>query len=187
VATTSRRVSKPWTAEELDRLPAGWRYEIDDGELVIMAPAGFEHGDVMMAAGSLLRTHVESHRLGKVVGGEIGLRLRARPREAVRAADVAYFSNERAARIRDRRRISDVPPDLALEVHDPSEPDLQRKIEDYLTSGVRSVWVLDPVARTLTQHRPGQNPTVTGDPDATVADDVLPDFTCRLRELFGDR
>ena len=43
MATTTR---KPWTANELRRLPEGWRYEIDEGELVIMPPAGFEHDDV---------------------------------------------------------------------------------------------------------------------------------------------
>ncbi len=36
MATATR---KPWTAEELERLPDGWRYEIDEGELIIMTPA----------------------------------------------------------------------------------------------------------------------------------------------------
>ena len=31
--------NKPWTADELRRIPGGWRYEIDEGELLIMAPA----------------------------------------------------------------------------------------------------------------------------------------------------
>ena len=37
VSATTR---KPWTADELGRLPKPWRYEIDEGELVIMSPAG---------------------------------------------------------------------------------------------------------------------------------------------------
>ena len=54
MATTTR---KPWTADELIRLPQGWRYEIDEVELVVMPPAGFGHGEhVGDVTGLLTRT-----------------------------------------------------------------------------------------------------------------------------------
>jgi Uma2 family endonuclease len=182
VSTVTR---KPWTSDELVRLPAGWRYEIDQGELVIMPPAGLDHGESTSAAAMVLGQFVRSHRLGKVFSGEVGFRLQAAP-ETLRGADVAFLSNERLARVADPRGFSDVPPDLAVEVHDASEPDLGRKVTQYLAAGVRSVWVLDPAARTLTQHRPGEAPHVSSDPDAPVEDPVLPGFSCRLRQLFGE-
>lgn len=181
----STATRKPWTADELCRLPAGWRYEIDAGELIIMPPAGFEHGASASAADMLLRRFVRDRKLGQVTSGEVGFRLQATP-ETLRGADVAFISNERLAHIADRRGFSDVPPDLAVEVHDPSEPDPRRKVEQYLAAGVRAVWVIDPRDRTLTQHRPGEQPQTISDPAATVHEPVLPGFSCRLVELFGE-
>jgi Uma2 family endonuclease len=120
-----------------------------------------------------------------VGNGEVGVYLRREPLETLRGIDVAFYSIERVKRMGDETGYVDVPPDLAVEVHDPSEPDLSRKVQQYLAAGVRSVWVVDPDARTLTQHRSGEAPRTIADLDATVEEPVLPGFACRLRELFG--
>jgi Uma2 family endonuclease len=182
-ATT--QADKPWTADELCRLPAGWRYEIDEGSLVIMAPAGGEHGRTENRVAFVISRFVYANRLGEVLTGETGFRLALGP-ETLRAADVAFVSSERWSRVTDRHGFPDVPPDLAVEVHDPSEPDLGRKVQQYLAAGVRAVWVIDPRTRTLTQHRPGEEPVVTADMVAVVREPVLPGFECRLRDLFGE-
>jgi Uma2 family endonuclease len=177
--------TKPWTADELRRLPDGWRYEIDEGELVIMAPAGGEHGRIENRAAFVLSRFVYAHGLGEVLAGESGFRLSRSP-ETLRGADAAFLSNERWRGVSDRRGFLDVPPDLAVEVHDPTEPDLSRKVRQYLEAGVRAVWVLDPETRSLTRHAPGEPPRTWSDPDAVVEEPVLPGFACRLRELFGE-
>lgn len=181
------KATKPWTADELSRLPEGWRYEIDEGALVIMAPAGIEHGDISLGVGAMLRQFVRSRGLGKVVGSETGFFLKTEP-QILRAPDVAFISNARLARIRDPKQFSDVPPDLAVEIRSPSEAhvDIRRKVEQYLLAGVRSVWVIDPDGKTLTQYRQNEAPVTIVDPDARVEDPVLPGFVCRLRELFGE-
>ena len=175
---------KPWTADELRRLPDGWRYEIDEGELLIMPPAGFEHGSRTGTVTVLLGGFIHQHRLGKILTGEVGFRLQAGP-ETLRAADVAFISNERIARITDRKGFPNVPPDLAVEVHDPSEPNLQRKIGQYLAAGVRAVWVIDPDKRPLTRHAPNEAPRTWTDPQALIEEPVLPGFSCRLADIFG--
>jgi Uma2 family endonuclease len=177
---------KPWTAEELVRLPEGWRYEIDEGELVIMAPAGWRHGKTANRVAFLMSSFVYPRRLGEVLSGEPGFFVRRTP-DPRRAPDVAFYSAERAARVGDERGFPEVPPDLAVEVHDPSEPDLGRKVRQYLEAGVRAVWVVDPEARTLTRHAPGEQPRTWSDPEAIVEEPVLPGFSCRLRELFGEQ
>jgi Uma2 family endonuclease len=182
-ATT--QANKPWTAEELSRLPAGWRYEIDEGALVIMAPAGFEHNSIATEVAYRLATFVHDGKIGKVLANELGVCLHRDP-DTLRGLDVAFYSNERLARIKDRQGFPDVPPDLAVEVHLPDERNMQRKVQQYLAAGVRSVWVIDPRTRTLTQHRPGEEPVVTSDMDATVREPVLAGFECRLRDLFGE-
>ncbi len=176
-----------WTGEELNRLPEGWRYEIDEGELVIMPPAGWEHGDVAMGVGSILRRFVRERHLGTVVAADTGFRLRRDP-ETLRAPDAAFVSNDRIALIADRKGFSEVPPDLAVEVLSPSNTrvDMKRKVEQYLAAGVRSVWILDPDAGALTRYRPGEAPAILDDPAAVVEDPVLPGFGCRLAELLGN-
>ena len=183
--STGIMTRKPWTADELCRLPEGWRYEIDAGALAIMAPAGIEHGDYTSNVTLLLGNFVKQHRLGKTLTGEVGFRLQAGP-ETLRAADVAFLSNERLALIPDRKGFSDVPPDLAVEIHMPDESGMQRKVGQYLAAGVRSVWVIDPGKRSLTQHRQGEQPRVMTDVNAQVEEPVLPGFECRLGELFGE-
>jgi Uma2 family endonuclease len=177
--------TKPWTADELRRLPDGWRYEIDEGELVIMAPAGFDHGERTGRVTHVLADFVYRHRLGAVLAGELGVHLRREPLETLRSVDVAFYSHERMARIADRKGFATVPPDLAVKIHDPTEPDLGRKVRQYLEAGVRAVWVLDPETRSLTRHAPGEAPRTWSDPEAVVEEPVLPGFSCRLRELFG--
>jgi Uma2 family endonuclease len=177
--------TKPWTADELHRLPAGWRYEIDEGELVIMAPAGGEHGRTENRVAFVLSRFVYARHLGEILTGETGFRLSRSP-ETLRGADVAFLSKERWQRVGNPKGFLDVPPDLAVEVHDPSEPDLSRKVQQYLEAGVRAVWVLNPELRSLTRHAPGEAPRTWTDPEAVVEEPVLPGFSCRLGELFGE-
>ncbi|HEY8449286.1 MAG TPA: Uma2 family endonuclease, partial [Bacillota bacterium] len=146
---------RPWTAEELGRLPAGWRYEIDEGQLVIMVPAGFEHGRLQARLARILGNFVAASGWGEVVGGESGFFVRRHP-DTLRAPDVAVYSQARLARIVDRQGFPDVPPDLVVEIHDPSEPDLDRKVQQYLEAGVRAVWVVDPRVLSLTRYAPGE-------------------------------
>jgi Uma2 family endonuclease len=176
---------KPWTAEELVRLPQGWRYEIDEGELVIRAPAGFEHGRILSRIDALLRGFVRARGLGEVVSGDVGVFLRRTP-DTLRAPDVACYSRDRLQRVRDRTGFVAVPPDLVVEVHDPTEPDLSRRVHQYLQAGVRAVWVVAPADRSITRHAPEQEPRTRSHPHDTVEEPVLPGFSCTSAEVFGE-
>ncbi len=175
---------KPWTADELCRLPKGWRYEIDDGELVIMSPAGSRHAQIVANVTSVLVDFVRPRKLGSVLSGEPGVYLRREPRQTLRGVDVAFFAVEGAQRIRGQRGFAEVAPDLAVEVDDPSEPDLRGKVAEYLAAGVRAVWIVDPESESLTRHAPGEAPHTWSSPDGVVEEPVMPGFSCRLRDLF---
>ena len=77
-------------------------------------------------------------------------------------------------------------PDLAVEVVSPNDLayDVDSKVEDYLQAGVRLVWVVNPVTRTVRVHHPdGPGATLRADGELTGGD-VLPGFHCPIRDLF---
>ena len=63
-----------YTIEDLYNLPDdGRRYELLDGELVEMAPANYNHGEVMHNIDNLLTPIVRLHRLGRIIVGDPGV------------------------------------------------------------------------------------------------------------------
>src|SRR5437588_806747 len=50
--------------------------------------------------------------------------------------------------------------------------------------GIPMVWVVDDEVRTVTVYRPGQEPLTLDDSDELLGGDVLPDFRCRIADLF---
>ncbi len=72
--------TKPVTAAELIALPDdGWRYELIEGVLHRMAPAGMEHGEIGSEYVRHLGNFVVPRRLGRVVGADTGFYLSREP------------------------------------------------------------------------------------------------------------
>lgn len=83
------------TAGELLRMPDdGFRYELVQGEVRRMSPAGFHHGRLIMNVATPLDRHVRTHMLGVVCAAETGFLLATDP-DTVRAAEVAFIRQER--------------------------------------------------------------------------------------------
>lgn len=55
IVMNTATVRQIYTYQDIDRLPAG-TYEIIDGERRDMTPTGFEHGDLEIRLGALLRS-----------------------------------------------------------------------------------------------------------------------------------
>jgi hypothetical protein len=78
-------------------------------------------------------------------------------------------------------------PDLAAEIVSPgdSAAEIAEKVEDYLASGVRLVWIVYPRSRHVVVWTPdGAARTLRGD-DALDGADVVPGFRLPLAELFA--
>src|SRR5262249_39757972 len=136
------------TAEEVYLMPDppdGSKQELVRGEIIMLPPPGFEHGDVPLGVGSLLRPFVKANSLGRVTV-ESGV-ITERGPDTVRGPDVAYWSKERLPLDQPRPRgYPEVAPDLCVEVLSPSNRlrDMRDKIEEYFNRGVRMVWIVDP-------------------------------------------
>lgn len=171
------------TDEELMRLPKdGNKYELVDGEIRV-SPAGARHGQVCLRLGARLLAFVTERSLGAVFESSTGFRM---PNGNLRAPDASFVAAERLPGGQVPKGFFEIPPDLAAEVLSPSDSPraVLDRVGEYLESGVRLVWVIDPENRRAVVYR---SPTETRHVDAggvLDGEDMLPGFRYTLAELL---
>jgi Uma2 family endonuclease len=77
-------------------------------------------------------------------------------------------------------------PILAVEILSPNDTldEINDKIDEYLAVGVPLVWIIDPRRRTVTIHRPGQEPEFVNVRQELSGEPHLPGFRVPVAELF---
>jgi len=172
------------TADELLEMGDIGRCELIYGELVMMSPAGFEHGVVAVRITRFLAQFVDQHDLGAVLAAETGFLVESKP-DLVRAADVSFIRKQRVPKIAWRKYFRGVP-DLAVEVISPTDPrrEIAEKVNLWLAHGTVSCWVVDPTSMTLTVHRTGQKPLRLTARDKLENEPTLPGFSLALSKIF---
>ncbi len=174
------------SAEQLIRMPDdGCRRELVSGEIKVMSPTGFEHGEVISTLDGLLRVFVRQHDLGKLSVGDPGFVL-ARDPDTVRAPDLAFIRKERLATNPAGPTFWTGAPDLAVEVMSPNDTvhEVHEKAKAWLVAGVELVWVVNPAWRTVTVYRSANNIKTLTEDDDLDGQGVLPGFRCRVGDLF---
>ncbi|MBI2766619.1 MAG: Uma2 family endonuclease [Chloroflexi bacterium] len=80
-----------------------------------------------------------------------------------------------------------VPPDFAIEVLSPDDRAgrLSQRVDFYLRSGTRLVWVIDPEIDLVTSYEPGREPRVAQAPAVIDATPVLREFRLDLADFFA--
>ena len=176
--------TKPVTADELLTMGDVGRCELIFGEMVMMSPAGAEHGVVALRVGRYLSEFVERHRLGGVFAAETGFILDRNP-DTVRAPDASFV---RKARLGDRppRGYFDGAPDLVAEVTSPGDTrrNVNEKVNLWLARGTATVWVADPQSMTVTIHRVGRPPQRLATADSIRDEPLLPGFELKVESIF---
>ncbi len=180
--------AKLMTADELLRLPSGeFRYELLDGVLHTMSPAGASHGYVANKIGYLLTDYVERHQLGAIFGAETGFILRRNP-DTVRAPDSSFVSIETLRRVGLPAKGFFVgAPELAVEVLSPDDRpgNIKEKLADWFNGGVHCVWLVDPRVFTITVYSSPDESCVLTVADVLNGAPVLPGFQCPVKTVFA--
>jgi Uma2 family endonuclease len=183
MVTTTRRL----TLEELERTggPEG-RWELIDGEVVEMPPAGGKHSFVGVRMSWFIADFVYEHQLGFVFGADGGFILREEPL-LLRVPDVAFVRTERLPANFDNGGFLRVAPDLVVEILSPSDriTEVLAKIVMWLEAGVALLWLVDPAAETVTVYRPGELPQTLTREQTLDGGDVLPGFTLAVSAIFA--
>ena len=187
MATATSR--PPVTPEALLSLPDAVRYELVDGNLV-RRNMGSESSLIALQIAYILGTFLRIYRLGLLFGSDSSYQCFADAPKKVRRADVGFVRFDRLPGGKAPKSHCRVAPDLAIEVVSPNDTaeEVDEKVVEWLDAGVLLVWVVSPGTRKVRVHRP--RPAALGPislltEDETIGgEDVLPGFSCLVREFF---
>ena len=174
-----------YTFDDYVKLRLTDNYELVDGHLV-ETQMGFRETCVQAGLGGIVFKHSVDRSLGFASTEGLYRFFPDRPNTG-RKPDVSFVA---AGRITDEQFAAGwltIAPDLAVEVVSPHDSfiEVENKIAEYLTAGVRLVWVVNAELRAVTvRRRDGTIAFVSGD-GAIDGEDVLPGLSIPLADLFG--
>jgi Uma2 family endonuclease len=107
-------------------------------------------------------------------------------REILLIPDVAFVRAERLLPYAERPGFLHLAPDLAVGIAEApiwgSHP--AEYLDDYFAAGVALIWLVDPIAGTVTVHAPGVAARVLSGDDVLDGGNVLPAFRLPVATLF---
>jgi Uma2 family endonuclease len=179
--------TKLYTAEDLLEMEDdGCRHELIRGELISMPPTNDEHSELTFKLSGLLWNYQREHPEIRWFTGDPGFVLARNP-DVLLGPDLAAVHTDRLPPDFPRRSFFDIVPDLVIEIVSPSERAGQTsaKVDAYLEAGVRLIWLINPMHRSVTVHSPDQHTQILEGDDVLDGGEVLPEFRLQLGELFG--
>ena len=173
-----------YTYEDYLNTPEGERYELLDGELILVASPNEEHQLASVRLVSLMYPYVTTRDLGWVFHAPFDIVFSD---SEVVQPDLMFISKERG-HIRTAANVRGAP-DLVVEILSPSSSsrDWKFKRELYAKYGVREYWIVDPANRIVSVIMPQvgvlrvKGPCVEGDRLESAA---LEGFEVGVSEIF---
>ena len=123
---------------------------------------------------------------GEVLAGEAGVILGRKPDTTV-GVDVCYVSSDLAQSSPDDEVFLEGASLLMVEVLSPpdKQEEIAEKVETYVESGVKLIWLVDPRFRTIMVHRPDAPPQLFNETQTIDAEPHLPGFQVAVRQIFA--
>jgi len=155
------------------------------GEVVVMSPTGGEGSVINSKINLRLGNWAEAHG-GYVLESSCEFEL---PNGAARCPDASWVSAPKweALTPAQRKKFPPICPEFIIELR--SETDrlktLQAKMLEYMESGAKLAWLIDPLKKTVHIYRPGQAPEILENPASVSGESVLPGFELNVQELFA--
>lgn len=159
------------------------RYEIVYGEIQERSMPSPIHGRIQAEISAELRNFVKPNKLGAVYTEthfEFAERLS-------RVPDIAFVSFERFPEEgEDESSRWHIAPDLAVEIISPTDDyeEVQEKITEYFTFGVRQVWIVSPESKTVSIYFSRTSVKIFTDKDELIGEEILKGFRINLSEIF---
>ena len=149
MATTQPVVK--FTYEDYLTTPEDERYELIDGDLIMVAAPNLRHQRVQRNLGQKLNQFIEERDLGELFYAPCDVFLSSTD---VVQPDLLFVSREREHLLSDGEKVRGAP-DLVIEILSPSSAETDRGAKRHLygAHGVAEYWLVDPIAETISIHR----------------------------------
>ena len=177
---------KVWTDGAFMALPDDeCRYEIVNGELIVVGNSGALHGYISIVLSSALFAIVSSQKLGVLFDSSTAFKMKNGNK---RSPDISFFAKERL------QGIADLPlgflegaPDLAVEILSLGNTveEISTKLVEYFENGTRLVWVINPIQHYVLVYRSAQEPDrLLKRGDFLDGEEVVNGFSFAVDQLF---
>ncbi len=184
-AVLERTTIKKMSADEFEASPFAETHELIRGELYPIMPAGTLHGIITNRLSAYITFFVLENDLGEVTAAETGFKL---INQSTVGADIGFIGKENLAKFGVPDSFFPTAPDLAVEVVSPSNSsdEISTKVEDYLKSGSRLVWIVYPKRKIIVVYRTNNTVSFLSETDELEGEDLLPNFRLPLKKIFGN-
>jgi Uma2 family endonuclease len=167
---------------QLCQVNENWRLEqTAQGELLIMPPVGAISGNRESEFNADVVIWNRQTQLGKVFSSSTIFTL---PNGSKRSPDVAWIANDRweALTLEEQEKFSPICPDFVIELRSRTDSfnKLQEKMQEYLNSGLRLGWLIDPQNQQVEIYRQNQAKEIRGLPTTLSGENILPGFSLDL-------
>jgi Uma2 family endonuclease len=163
------------------------RYDVIDGEMVVMSPSPTpKHQRIALNLSLQLAPFVRAHHLGELLIAPLDVLITRSPLQT-RQPDLFFVSTSRRNIIGPQQ--IEGGPDLIIEILSPSNTraDMDSKLQDYWLIGVQECWLVSPEARSIevlqrgVEHFERSGFYGMGD---MIDSGVLPNFHLRVEDVW---
>jgi len=159
------------------------RYELLEGELVMVPSPSFEHQRISRELELLLGNFVKKNKLGEILDAPFDVHLG----EDVVQPDILFVSKERSGIITEEEIRG--APDLVIEIFSPTTVERDRTYKEtlYAREGVREYWMVDPEKKTvqvMTLGKAGFENFGTYGKKDTLKSPIFPALNIKLSQIF---
>lgn len=155
------------------------------GELVIMSPTGGESGIRNTEIIYQLQAWNKQKKLGVVFDSSTMFQL---PSGAFRSPDAAWIilSRWNGLSQSDKETFPPIVPDFIIELRSSSDSlkELQNKMQEYISNGVKLGWLINPKNKQVEIYRVDGSKEVLDNPSTLSGEDILPGFVLELAEII---
>ena len=155
-------------------------------ELIILLPSNLITGNREAELNGNLMIWNRQTKLGKVFSSSTIFTL---PNGGKRSPGVAWIANERweSLSIKEKEIFAKICPDFVIELRSRTDSlsQLQEKMQEYLNSGLRLGWLIDPQNQQVEIYRQNQSVEIVSLPTSLSGENVLPGFILEL-PVFKD-
>jgi Uma2 family endonuclease len=156
-----------------------------EGELMIMPPTGWKSGNQNARLTQRLGNWTDADGTGLAFDSSTGFKL---PNGADRSPDASWVKKERIEALKaNPARFMPLAPDFVVELRSANDDleTLQRKMQEYLSCGVRLGWLIDPHNQRVEIYRPRRDVEILDSPTTLSGEDILPGFVLDLAGILN--